>query len=195
MRRTQDEKAAQCARNVEAWVAHFRAPAVEYLEHRWQPWREDRVLIHAPTSWLEWLADETAASDGAVYPWNIAISDHHPLSVVGIDENTAIEGWRGRRVFTAIQLIHHLHHELSFLEVDFDLANPATGVLGSVSHGLEWSWYRLPLIVGRPKRKTNPFLVARHLRKAGILLSRYADPLRFRDTRPADRRETNEPDR
>ncbi|NIA16078.1 MAG: hypothetical protein GWP08_18615 [Nitrospiraceae bacterium] len=166
---TAEEKAAQMAANVEAWCRFHRAPEVQYLDHRWHPCREDRVLIHASSSWLNWLADETAAKHGGVtYQWNI-IQEHHPLSVIGIDEDTAVEGWRGRRVFAAIQIIHHIHHDLAFLEVDFDWFSPASGLAGMVGHGLEWLWYRLPPLAGKPKRLTDPFKIAKRLRKAGIL--------------------------
>lgn len=166
--RSRDDRIAQTARNVEAWCAHFGAPEVAYLEHRWQPLREDRVLIHSTTTWLEWLHTQTRAQKGAVYRWD-EVGNHHPLSVVGVDEKTALGGWRGRRVFAAIQIIYHLHHNSAFLEIDFDGANPATGSLGAVAHGLEWAWYRLPMLIGKPKRLTDPFRIARKLRKAKIM--------------------------
>ncbi len=162
--------------NTEAWCRHFRAPTPEPIGHRHQPLREDRCLIAATPEWLDWLDDETEISaarrsledpDGAVHRWTAGIGRHHPFSAIGIDENTAVDGWRGNRTFAAVQIIEHQYHEVHALELDFDLGSPGD-LAGTVLHGLEWAYYRLPRLVGRPQRRTNSFLVARWMRRSGI---------------------------
>jgi len=159
---------AQTLNNFRAWCERFSAPHFTLLDERYRPLRGDRLLIRATEEWLGWLTYQAQHVDGVLYTWDVAIKDHYPLRAVGIDEDTAIEGWRGRRVFAAIQIIHHLYHELRFLEVDFDLGNPATGLLGAVVHAGEWLYYRLPKIIGRRQIRTDPFLVAKWLRRSGI---------------------------
>lgn len=55
-----------------------------------------------------------------------------------------------------------------FFEGDFDMINPRTGPLGKVLHGLETVWYRLPWLWGWPTHLTNPYHVAKLLRKDGL---------------------------
>lgn len=167
--RKRQARIAQMAQNFEAWCNHFNAPAIEYLPHKYMPLREDRALIRATDDWLSWLTYQSQYVDGVLYAWRAAIRDHRPLMVIGIDEDTAIEGWRGRRVFAAIQIVHHVYHDLRFLEVDFDLGNPASGLLGAIVHVGEWAYYRLPKLIGRKQIRTDPFLVKRWLRRAGIV--------------------------
>lgn len=155
--------------NFWAWCIYFGAPHYCVLPDKYKPFREDRMLIHATPLWLKWLNVKTVDPNGCLYPWNIAISDHYPLSVIGIDEDTAIGGWRGRRVFAAIQIIYHTYGDLDFLEIDFDYISPSSGLFGIVGHVVEWVGYRLPLIIGRRRIRTDPYLVAKWLRRAGIV--------------------------
>jgi len=158
------------------WCEHFRAPPVElYDEPGAQPCREDRCLVRATPEWLEWLERNSQGASCCLQPWGHGIERHDPLNK-GV--TTAEDGWRGLRAFAAIQIIHHVLPNWPetkmppFLEIDFDLANPAGGLLPLIEHGIEWTWYRLPWLLGRPQRRTNPYLIARMLRRRGIAVER-----------------------
>lgn len=68
---------------------------------------------------------------------------------------TAIDGWRERTAKCSMQIVEHDH---GVLEVDFDLYNPNHGLLPAIGHLFEvWT-----------PGKTDPFKVARGLRKRGL---------------------------
>jgi hypothetical protein len=170
MRRTKD-KLAQFLACFEGWCKHFRAPAVElYDEPGAHPSREDRCLIRATGEWLEWLEANSQGPYPCIQTWDHGIGQHNPLD---LEDETAMQGWRGTRTLAAIQIILHGPPEkFIFLEVDFDLANPGRGLLPLIGHGVEWLWLRLPRLIRRPTRKTNPYRIARMLRRAGITVER-----------------------
>ena len=174
MRRTED-RPAQLLKCFAGWREHFRAPAVElYDEPGANPSREDRCLIRATGEWLEWLEANSQGPYPCLWRWNHGIARHNPLESL---YPSAVTGWRGTRPFAAIQIIHHSPFHLpgetwpllpEVLEVDFDLSNPGRGLLPAVGHAAEWLWLRLPRLIRRPTRKTNPYRIARLMRRAGI---------------------------
>lgn len=151
---------------VRGWCKHFRAPAVKLFHAP----REDRCLIQATDEWLKWIDANSQGPFACLHSWNRSIRRHNPL---GLDQATAREGWRGERPFGAIQIIlHHLVGKSEFLEIDFDEAGPGQGLLPAAWHGIEVVRLRLPRLIGRPKWKTNPYRIARLLRRSGIEVER-----------------------
>jgi hypothetical protein len=120
-------------------------------------------------AWKLWLDVEVSKVDGAVQVAQAAIGNHRPLSVIGVEEKTAVLGWRGRRTLGAIQIILHIYHrpgdsqKIELLELDFDHANPSDGLAGLVLHGVESAYYRWRLPFGGKQIRTNPFRIAKRL--------------------------------
>ncbi len=166
MKRRRD-KPAQFLACFQGWREHFRAPPVElYDEPGARPSREDRCLIRATGEWIDWIDAHSHGPYASIRSWNRGIHRHNPL---GLEDSTAMQGWRGTRPFAAIQIILHGPPERSeFFEIDFDLANPGRGVLPAVGHAVEVVWLRQSWLIGRPKRKTNPYRIARMMRRDGI---------------------------
>lgn len=165
------DKPAQFLACFEGWCRHFRAPPVQlYDEAGANPAREDRCLIRATGDWVQWLDANSQGLYRCLQPWDLGIARHNPL---GLDSRTALQGWRGTRPFAAIQIILHGPPErFIVLEIDFDELNAAGGLLPLIGHGLEWAWYRLPQLIGRPQRRTNPYRIARMLRRRGVPVER-----------------------
>jgi len=142
--------------NFDAWCRHFRAPPVEILLPL-----PDRVLYHAGEQWVQWLNDHC-------WGWDVAIAEHNPL---GASTPTAYRGWREKVPFGAAQFVLHdpaPPFESEWLEADFDVGNPAGGLLPLLVHAGEWAWYRLPNLIGRRTRLTNPFWIRKMLQRRGI---------------------------
>jgi len=166
-RKRAELRAAQMEENYRAWAAHIGAPPIRLLHDAYWPRREDRVLFHATNLWKSWV--KRAVADNILYEWDFKIEDHKPLRDAGItDEETAVEGWHDTRFVYTAQLVLHQWNDLEYFEGDFDFGNAASGLLGMVIHGAEWLVQRLPLLVGKPKLKVNPFKVAKALRRRGI---------------------------
>jgi len=154
--RRQERWKRQFLANFNAWCKYFQAPPVEVLLPL-----PDRVLYHGTDEWVSWLND-------FCWGWDVAIAEHNPL---GAAKPTAYRGWRERVPFGAAQFVLHdpaLPFESEWLEADFDIGNPAAGLLPVLVHAAEWVWYRLPTLVGKDKRITNPFWIRKLLRRRGI---------------------------
>ncbi len=147
------------------WRAHIHAPPIDLFG---KP-REDRCLIRATHEWTEWVEANSHGPFRCLEPWSRGIAAHKPLGGPAV---TAAFGWRGTRVFGAIQIIQH-HTELdSYLEIDFDLFSPSRGLLPLIGHSMEWSWHRVPLLWGGRKKKTSPWRIAELMRRDGIEVER-----------------------
>ncbi|MBW2081537.1 MAG: hypothetical protein JRI39_00285 [Deltaproteobacteria bacterium] len=142
--------------NFDGWCRHFQAPPVEILLPL-----PDRALYHGTGEWISWLND-------FCWGWDVAIAEHNPLH---LPRSTAHRGWRERVPFGAAQFVLHdpaPPFKSEWLEVDFDIGNPAGGLVPLLVHAAEWAWYRLPMLRGESKRLTNPFWIRRILRRRGI---------------------------
>ncbi len=176
MRRKKD-RPAQFLACFEGWCQHFLAPPVElYDEAGVNPSREDRCLIRATPEWLQWIEANSQGPFRCLQPWDHGIIRHRPFTRA---RRTAVEGWKGERFFAAIQIIRHdpqLGVEKPILpealEVDFDVIGAASGSAGLGGHALEWFIQRLPRFLRRPKKRTNPYRIARMLRWRGIKVER-----------------------
>lgn len=165
------DKPAQFLACFEGWCKHFRAPPVElYDQSGAHPCRGDRCLIRVAYGWLEWLEANSQGLYHCLQPWDLGIKQHNPLGMEGV---TAMQGWRGARPFAAIQIILHGPPEkFIFLEIDFDLSNPGQGALPAALHLFgECIPHKLSAWFGHPMH-TNPYRVAKWLRKAGIAVER-----------------------
>lgn len=135
----------QMLENVEAWMRAYGAPSI------WI-WGEepDRVWFKSGEDWPVWVA--RMAQDGRLVPGNYR---NHG--------ETAIVGWREAVGRYGAQLVEH---EDGLWEIDFDYWNP-WDVVGVVGH--------LGEVVGNKlrKRKTDPWKVAKGLRKRGIEVQVY----------------------
>jgi len=151
-------KPLQLWRCVQGYCAFYDAPPPKLFDHP-QAMQDDRCLVECTTELYDWLY---AHMDR----WNVGIGNHKPL---GGDRETARQGWRDKYVTTSLQMILHELDDEFFLEVDFDRYSPAQGLAPAVAHFFaEHLWHRLPRFIRRPKRKTNPYRVAKKLRKRGI---------------------------
>ncbi len=142
--------------NFDAWCRHFRAPGVEVLSPL-----PDRVLYEGTRQWVAWL-------DSNCLPWDLALAEHNPSHC---PSPTALRGWREEQPFGAAQFVLHRPappFRSEWLEADFDVGNPAGGLLPLLVHAGEYIWYRLPNLIGRPTRLTNPFWIRKLLRRRGI---------------------------
>ena len=149
------------------WRKHFRAPPIDLFG---KP-REDRCLIRATHEWTDWVEANSHGPFRCLAPWNRSIAAHKPLGGPAV---TAAFGWRGTRVFGAIQIIQHHTQFDDYLEIDFDLSNPGRGFAPAVGHAAEWLWLRRSRIRGwsRAPHKTNPYRIARMMRRDGIEVER-----------------------
>lgn len=68
---------------------------------------------------------------------------------------TATGGWREAVAMYSMQIVRH---SSGLIEVDFDICNPDYGLAPLIGHGIECLW----------PGKTNPFKVAKGLRKRGF---------------------------
>jgi len=142
------DKPGQFAAVFDGYHRAYNCPPCEILEVR-----EDRILFRGV--WGPWLNRHCE-------PWNAMISEHEPYG-----RKTAVVGWRDRYPFCSAQFILHQDPKLgSYYEMDFDLGNPNGGLLPLIRHGFEYLWYRIR------KSKTNPYQVARLLRRRGLEVER-----------------------
>lgn len=105
----------------------------------------DRVLFDRSRIFLDQLMDMVPAD---FETWDF-VRNH------GV---TALRGWRERVARCSLQVVEHSG---AVIECDIDLYNPSFGVLPALGHLCE--------IIGRGK--TNPWTVAKGLRKRGITVS------------------------
>ena len=107
-------------------------------------------------------------SDRTMFEYKLAFMEHMQKLVPGKFETwpfnrnhgtTAKRGWRERVAMYSMQIVEH---EYGVLEVDFDVFNPNHGVAPMFCHLGEVLRHRLF------RRKTNPFIIAKCLRKRGI---------------------------
>lgn len=148
-------KPEQFLKCFEGWCRYYGAPHASVYDLR-----EDRCLFRHTLQWPAWAAAH-------MEPWKAGITKHNPL---GADFVTARQGWRGKKVMASLQVIRHELDGFQFMEVDFDAINPSQGLAPLIGHGLEYCWYRLPLLWGGHKRKTNPYRVAKALRRRGVIV-------------------------
>lgn len=189
MKRKRD-RPAQFLACFAGWCKHFRAPSFELYDDaarilhcraarpELNPSRKDRCLIRVTGEWSEWLAANSQGPYRCLQPWGQSIKRHNPLELL---HPSAMEGWRGERPFAAIQIIHHRPFQLpgetfpclpDFREINFDLGNPGQGALPAALHFFgEYVPHKLSAWCGHPMH-TNPYRVARWLRKAGIPVER-----------------------
>lgn len=138
-----------------AWRYHVGAPSIVLVKSL-----ADRCLIEATDDWLKWLTESSK-----VEPWKYGIARHKPF---GGKAKTAKWGVRGIRIFGAAQIIVHLYKGRLYLEIDFDRVNPGRGLLPALGHAGEWMWLRRSWLIFRPKYKTDPWRIARMMRRDGI---------------------------
>jgi len=92
------------------------------------------------------------------------IKEHAPLG-----RKTAFRGFREDTPFAALQTVLHIDPYYGFfIEADFDVGNPAEGLLPLLTHVGEFLWYRLPALIGKRIKLTNPYLIRRLLARRGI---------------------------
>jgi hypothetical protein len=126
----------------------------------------DRVYLHpfpricAAITYLE--------ASGIINPWKHSIGKHRLDSY---SYRTAVRGYRENRFYCSAQLIAHEDDTgaLICFEIDWDWFNPdvtegAYRVGSLLGHCGEFVWYRAT------RTKTNPFQIARRLRKRGYSL-------------------------
>lgn len=131
---------AQCAANIAAWFASYSLG-----KHEPREMRQDRCYYDRTP---ELLADIKRLFDDKVLR-KAPAKNHGPDVEIGYRED--VPG-------VSAQVIVHA----SEVEIDFDFHNPTRDIVGGVGHAREVfaNWIK--------KQKTDPFEVAKRLRKRGI---------------------------
>jgi len=155
---------AQTLENVEGWLRYYDAPIGKDFSSIVLGAFTDRVVFARADDFDTWVARMVRRGILAVDKF---VSAGHRYDAHGHKTAvpTAESNYRECVTYCSAQLILH---KTGVAEMDFDWFNPNNGVAGAAGHLVEYTWYRLPLLVGQSKRKTNPFKIARELRRRDI---------------------------
>ena len=154
----------QVLENSEGWLRFHRAPIGDSFSTLVLAAMKDRVVFVRTQEFDLWV--EHMVVKGLLRPDPFTDSIHR-FGTHGhrVRRATAESDYRETRVYCSAQIVLHT---TGVVEMDFDWFNPNEGLAGALPHLLEFTWYRLPLLIGHPVNKTNPFRVCRELQKIGI---------------------------